>query len=188
MTSKRTPDYKRGSSMAAVLLLCLGVVLYFAAGGYLFIFLITSSVRLPGWLFLTLLALYFGTLVLFAHLVFRRGELQRERAILGDETFFKAHPKEWKRELKRWKDVSAYHAFSAEQAAEAPAVLQCETPAKQNPQYDELYYRMSPKTLKRDLKKLQTRRRIRARFTRKQIEPSPYEQRLSELLQKLGNE
>ncbi len=189
MTMHRTPDYKKGSSMVAILLICIGFILYFAAGCWTFIFLITYAIRLPGWLFYSLLALYFGTLFLFASLVYRKGELQRERAILGDEIFFREHPREWKRELKRWKNVSAYRAVSAEQPSDGPAILLGEeTQAKELPAYDELYYRISPNALKRDLRMQQFRRRLRVRLTRKRIEPSPYEQRLTELSQKLGNE
>ena len=79
--------------------------------------------------------------------------------------------------------MSAYRAFSAEQAAEAPAVLQCETPAKQNPQYDELYYRMSRKIFELQEKSdALDAAEIKRAIDAKELDYA------AELLQKLGNE
>lgn len=179
---KRRPDYKKGSSTLSVMMTALTVALYFFIFTWLFIFLIVFGGRLPRWLYFTLLFLYLAFLFGIGMYLYRRIDFRRERAVYGDDAFFEAHPKEWKRELRRWRKSGAYHVVSED----LPAVLRGEegTPLKQGTPYDELYYRMYPKALRRDLKRQQFKRRLRGIFT-SSPEPSVYERRLSELAEKI---
>lgn len=183
---KRKPSCEKGGSLFSVAMISLGLILYFIVFLWAFIFLIVFSDRMPKWLYFTLLFLYFAMLTTVGMVLYRRIELRKERALYGDEAFFAAHPKEWKRELRRWKKSGAYHTVTND----IPAVLQGGDggPVKQGLPYDEQYYRMCPKTLRRDLKAQQLRRRILEKLTFSSKEPSLFERRLAELAEKIGNE
>lgn len=203
----------RGSSMPSVLLLVLGIAFGLILPGSLLVFLIIYSHALPTWLYIVLTFLYYGLLVLVAILISRRANLRKERYMLGDELFFRLHPREWKRELKRWKDVDSYRVISHETAAEnVPALIQLGYSASQEEvdrlgialkarngeqgpagtaallhetAYDELYYRAHPKKLKWEIALLTLRRKLAERFTASSREPSLYEQRLEEIRKKI---
>lgn len=178
----RTPGYRQGSSLLFVMLVSIGIVLYFALFTWLLIFLIVFSGHMPKWLYFLLLFLYFGMLMVTGGMLYRRIELRRERALYGDEAFFAAHPKEWKRELRRWKRSGAYRS-----ASDGPAVLDGNVTGSKKP-YDELYYETEPNALQRDLRRQRFFRRVCEKITRSSKEPSAYEKRLEELRQKLGIE
>jgi hypothetical protein len=199
--------------MPSVLLLVLGIAFGLILPGSLLVFLIIYSHALPTWLYIVLTFLYYGLLVLVAILISRRANLRKERYMLGDELFFRLHPREWKRELKRWKDVDSYRVISHETAAEnVPALIQFGYSASQEEvdrlgialkarngeqgpagtaallhetAYDELYYRAHPKKLKWELAALTLRRKLAERFTASSREPSLYEQRLEEIRKKI---
>ncbi len=183
---KRKPDNQKGGSLFSVAMISLGLILYFIVFLWAFIFLIVFSGRMPKWLYFTLLFLYFAMLTTVGMVLYRRIELRKERALYGDEAFFAAHPREWKRELRRWKKSGAYHTVTND----IPAVLQSNdgSPLKQGVPYDELYYEMCPNALRRDLRRQRFFRRVRGRLTRTSLEPSPYERRLSELTQKFRDD
>lgn len=176
---KRQLGRIRGGSLFSVALISLGLISYFMLLQWAFIFLIVFSEQMPKWLYFTLLFLYIASITTAGMYLYRRLDLRRERAQYGDEAFFQAYPREWKRELRRWKKTGAYHTVQNE----APAVLQRSdgSPLKQGLPYDELYYRMCPKALKRDLKVQRLRRRFLEKIASSQRAPSPYEQRLAEI-------
>lgn len=183
---KRKPDCQKGGSLFSVALTSLGLISYFIVFLWAFIFLIVFSDHMPKWLYFTLLILYFAMLMTTGMVLYRRIDLRRERALYGDEAFFAAHPKEWKRELRRWRKAGAYHAASDD----IPAVLRGEdgSPVKQGVPYDEQYYRMCPKALRRDLRLQRLRRRMLEKITFSSKEPSLYEKRLEALAEKIGDE
>lgn len=97
------PAYKKGSSTVSVVLLAIGLGLSFTAVTSVLFFLIASSDLLPRWLYVVLEVLYFLVLAIVGGCLYRRIDLRRERAQLGDEVFFEMYPREWKREIKRRK-------------------------------------------------------------------------------------
>ena len=187
---KRIPDSQKGSSLLSVMLISLSIVLYFFVFTWLLIFLIVFAGRMPKWLYFTLLFLYLTLLASTGGYLYRRIELRKERALYGDEAFFAAHPKEWKRELRRWRRAGAHRTAANEESEEGPAVLSGTNGNAAEPKkaYDELYYGMYPNVLKRDLARQRFFRRIRERLTHTSKEPSVYEKRLAELKEKLGIE
>ena len=215
MKKRRSHSYRRGSSFFSVLLLTFGTALLMSGYGWVLGILIAYAEKIPGWLFFPLLLLYFGSLLLFGYFVYRRIELRRERSIIGDKAFFEQHPREWKREIRRWKDVDSYRAVSETMdQSELPALLQlgysaskeeidalgialkARTQSDDEPSkgpagvrhevaYDELYYRAHPHALKRKRLGLQRRRRIREWLTRTSQEETLYERRLAEIAEKI---
>lgn len=203
----------QNASMGFALLLVLGIAFGILIPGFLLVLLIMYSYALPTWLFISLLIVYFAALALVVVLIARPAALRKERYMLGDELFFRLHPREWKRELKRWKDVDSYRVISHETAAEnVPALIQLGYSASQEEvdrlgialkarngeqgpagtaallhetAYDELYYRAHPKKLKWDLMILSIRRKLTERFSSSSREPSLYEQRLEEIRKKI---
>lgn len=176
---KRQLGRIRGGSLFSVALISLGLISYFMLLQWAFIFLIVFSDQMPKWLYFTLLFLYIASITTAGMYLYRRIDLRRERAQYGDDAFFAAHPKEWKRELRRWRKAGAYHTVPDD----VPAVPQGGegSPLKQGIPYDEQYYRMYPKALGRDLKAQRLRRRFLEKITFSARKPSPYERRLTEL-------
>ena len=107
---KHRSDMKKGSSFLFVLLLALGLAITMSLYGWLLMLIIAFAPKMPPGLFPVLIVLYFGSLLVFGYFVYQRIELREERSILGDEVFFAMHPREWKREVRRWKDVDTYRA------------------------------------------------------------------------------
>ena len=214
---KRRSDMKKGSSFLFVLLLALGLAFAMSLYGWLLILIIALAPKMPPGLFPVLLVLYSGFLLVFGYFVYRRIDLRQERSIFGDEAFFRMHPREWKREIRRWKDVDSYRAVSKQlDKDQLPALLQLGYDASQEEidalgialkartvtpdvsmgpsgvhhqtAYDELYYRAHPRKLDRKLRKLRLRRRIRERVTSASQDPSLYELRLLEIKQKIESD
>lgn len=201
----------RGSSMPATQLLVLGIALAVLIPGMLLGFLIVYSYLFPGWLYIILNILWYGLVMLLGYVVYKRIDLRLERYFLGDEAFFKAHPKEWKRELRRWNKVDSYRLIAQDLSPEElPALLQlgydasdediaalgialkarnetedgltkAPTMLLHKTPYDELYFREYPLRLKQRLARLRFRRKFIERMTSSSREPSLYEQRLLEI-------
>ena len=211
---KRRSEMKKGSSFLFVLLLALGLAITMSLYGWLLMLIIAFAPKMPPGLFPVLIVLYFGSLLVFGYFVYQRIELREERSILGDEVFFAMHPHEWKREVRRWKDVDTYRAVSEQMDKDQlPALLQLGYDASQEEidalgialkartgeqgvsmgpsgvrhktAYDELYYRAYPRKLDRKLRRLRLRRRIRELVTSTSQEPTLYELRLLEIRQKI---
>ena len=206
-TKKRNLGKIRGGSMLSTLLLVLIVAFAVLIPGAVLGFIIIYSWAVPTWLYILMISVWYGLVLWIGYLVYRRIDLRRERYLLGDDAFFRLHPREWKREIRRWNKVDSYRVVAQDVAPdELPALLQlgyeatpedvaalgltlrsqdeanmAATKLLHDTPYDELYYRAYPNRLNRKLYLLKLRRAVSEKLTGSSKEPTLYEHRLEEL-------
>ncbi len=163
--------------------------------------------RLSATMFQLLLALGFAWLVVLGEICVRPSILRAERTLLGDEAFFKRHPREFRREVARWHRVSAFmngvndsdiellpgllqlrRELSSEDAARLGVVhggSKFEEAFKDVEfsceKYDRIYYGKHPRMLKRELRRLNIKRSLFLLLQNRDMPVDPYERRLIEL-------
>ena len=163
--------------------------------------------RLSATMFQLLLALGFAWLVVLGEICVRPSILRAERTLLGDEAFFKRHPREFRREVARWHRVSAFmngvndsdiellpgllqlrRELSSEDAARLGVVhggSKFEEAFKDVEfsceKYDRIYYSKHPRMLKRELRRLNIKRSLFLLLQNRDMPVDPYERRLIEL-------
>ena len=157
--------------------------------------------------FLLLLALGFAWLVVFGEICVRPSILRAERAIMGDEAFFQRHPREFRREVARWRKVSAFmNGISDSDIELLPGLLQLKRELSSDDaarlgivhggskfdeefkdvefsceKYDRIYYSKHPRMLKRELRRLNLKRSLFLLLKNQDMPVDPYEHRLNEL-------
>lgn len=197
----------RGGSMFTNQLLVLLIAFTVLIPGFALGFLIVYSHLLPTWVYILLTILWYGVVLWIGYVVYKRIDLRRERYLLGDEAFFRLHPREWKREIRRWKNVDSYRVVAQDFSQdELPALLQlgyqatkeeiarlglaleqrdeiskAATQLLHDTPYDELYYRAYPQRLRCKLALLRMRRTVIEKLTSSSREPTLYERRLEEI-------
>lgn len=209
--SKRT---YRGYPIVSTLLLAFTILLLGSPAVVLVIF----AEKLKGALFVVLWIVYLAALLALMIPILRAAKLRRLRSTFGDELFFAYYPKEYRRELRRWRRTEAYRAGAAlsGEAEDVPALLKLgralsdEDAARlgivrkdrrdalfgaddaanetRGETYDLLYYRAHPRMLRWDLFRTRTARLCANRLLRRDRAPSPLEQRLSELKDRFESE
>ncbi len=204
---KRQLGRIRGGSLFSNLLLVLLVAIGVLAPGVGLGLVIIYSWVIPTWLYILLICTWFGLVMWIGYVVYKRIDLRRERYLLGDDAFFRLHPREWKREVRRWHKVDTYRVVAQDISPdELPALLQIGYEATSediaslgltirsqeeanmaaikllhDTPYDELYYRAYPKRLNRKLYLLKLRRAVSEKLSGSSKEPTLYERRLEEL-------
>ena len=100
-------------------------VLFVCFGGLPLIIVFTYSHTMSTPVFILLSLLAFSIIPIFGVAVYRPIFLRKRRALMGDEEFFKKHPLEYRKELYRWRKVSAHMNGADKCAPEAlPGLLQ----------------------------------------------------------------
>lgn len=200
MKTGKKSEAEKGATMGHVLLQTLAV-------GFAYILLVLMPLVLllnyasehSGPIVTVLICLYILTLAVVGALLYRRKERREERAVMGDQAFFERYPREWKKELRRWRRAATLRLSEPQQSQQIPAALRMYREAGPQEQarfgfapqgetglsipYDELYYRDHPRQLDRELRR---QRRIRQRSG--QVGPSAVEDRLESLKRRLEAE
>jgi hypothetical protein len=158
-------------------------------------------------MFLLLMALGFVWLVVFGEICVRPSILRSERALLGDEAFFQKHPREFRREVARWRKVSAFmNGVNDSDFDLLPGLLQLKRELSSDDaarlgvvhsgskfeeefkdvefsceKYDRIYYGKHPRMLKRELRRLNIKRSLFLLLKNCDMPVDPYEHRLNEL-------
>ena len=158
-------------------------------------------------MFLLLMALGFAWLVVFGEICVRPSILRSERALLGDEAFFKRHPREFRREVARWHRVSAFmNGVNDSDIELLPGLLQLRRELSSDDaarlgvvhagskfdeafkdiefsceKYDRIYYSKHPRMLKLELRRLNIKRSLFLLLKNCDMPVDPYERRLIEL-------
>ena len=185
-------------------------VLFVCFGGLPLVVVFTYSHMMSTPVFIILALLAFSIIPIFGVAVYRPIFLRKRRALMGDEEFFKKHPLEYRKELYRWRKVSAHmngtdgcepealpgllqmrHDLTTEEAAKlgvafiSPASGQTVQDYEFNClKYDRIYYGKHKLRLRFELFLLRVKRWIIENILKKDMPVSPYEHRLKEL----GNE
>lgn len=163
--------------------------------------------RLSATMFQLLLALGFAWLVVLGEICVRPSILRAERTLLGDEAFFKRHPREFRREVARWHRVSAFmNGVNDSDIELLPGLLQLRRELSSDDaarlgvvhssskfeeefkdvefsceKYDRIYYGKHPRMLKRELRRLNIKRSLFLLLQNRDMPVDPYERRLNEL-------
>lgn len=182
-------------------------VLFVCFGGLPLVIVFTYSHTMSTPVFILLSLLAFSIIPIFGVAVYRPIFLRKRRALMGDEEFFKKHPLEYRKELYRWRKVSAHMNGADKCAPEAlPGLLQMrsdltnEEAAKLGiafidptsgltlqdyefncKKYDRIYYGKHKLRLRFELFLLRVKRWIIENILKKDMPASPYELRLKEL-------
>ncbi len=163
---------------------------------------------LPTPLFIILQIVTLSVIPIFGYFVFHPIIMRTERFMMGDEMFFSRHPREYRKEVARWRKVAAHMNAVAEGEEELlPGILQLkrelspEDAARygvlmnsangsvvyenefefNSERYDRIYYSQHPRMLRLELRLLNIKRGFNLIFRNEDTPVTPYERRLNEL-------
>lgn len=194
-------------SLVRMLISTVAKVLFVCFGGLPLVLVFTYSHTMSTPVFILLSLLAFSIIPLFALQVIRPMLLRKRRALMGDDEFFKKHPLEYRRELYRWRKVSAYmNGMDGVEKEALPQLLQMRQDLSTEEaarlgiafidprsgetlkdyefnclKYDRIYYGRHKLRLRFELLLIRVKRWIAERLLGRDMPASPYEYRLNEL-------